>query len=242
MNILLKKITHTLLLLLLLTIVTQISAAQTAVAQEAITVLLFDGRVIDDLGAPIPGAQVQFWQTDLDGYYDHPAAPNTDIRDPNFQFYGTATTATDGTFSFRTLRPGLYPGRPGHIHFKVWLDGTARLTSQFYFADENANQPDMLTLDLIEGSDADGAAVMTTSKTIVIDGGNGGSEPITPAQQEGPFYPVVDFLLYDNDLTTLELPTAVTLTQTSSTRPLPIILLALLIGVVAIRQFSKIGR
>lgn len=186
---------------------------QTAVAQELIPLILFDGVVLNDSGQPVSGAEVQFWQTDLDGYYDHPSAPDTDLRDPSFQFYGTATTAADGSFSFKTYRPGLYPGRPGHIHFKVWFDGTELLTSQFYFADENANQPDSLTLDLVEGTNEDGTVATLTSKTIVVNMSGDGSQAITPAQQEGPFYPVVDFFGLDTDLTVLDMssgtPTAV---------------------------------
>ena len=55
-------------------------------------------------------------------------------RDPNFQYWGKAVTAADGTFSFRTIVPGAYAPRPAHIHFKVWVDGQVRLTSQIYFA------------------------------------------------------------------------------------------------------------
>ena len=211
----------------------------TAVAQEQIPLILFDGIVLDDSGQPVAGAQVQFWQTDLDGYYDHPLAPNTDLRDLSFQFYGTATTADDGSFSFRTYRPGLYPGRPGHIHFKVWLNGTELLTSQLYFADENANQPESLTLDLIEGTDISGEPAMLTSKTIVVDMGGDGSQPVTPSQQEGPFYPVVDFFRLDNDLTSMDPTTVQTNPITASTSNLLLLVAAVLIMTVWLHRYGQ---
>ena len=190
---------------------------QTAIAQEPTPPILFSGTVVDDLGRALPEAQVQFWQTDAYGYYNHPAAPNTALRDPNFQFFGTDTTDSNGNFAFKTVRPGIYPGRPSHIHFKVWLGGVELLTSQFYFADENVAVSELLILELVEGTDSDGTRALLTTKNITINMGGGGSLPITPAQAEGPFYPVVDFFGYDNDLTTIEMPSAVTIRQQQTT-------------------------
>lgn len=201
---------------LLLLSLMMLCMAGTAVAQEQIPLILFDGVILDDSGQPIERAQVQFWQTDPNGYYDHPAELNTHLRDLSFQFYGTATTDDDGSFSFRTYRPGIYEPRPTHIHFKVWLNGTELLTSQLYFADENPNQPASLILDLVEVTDENGEPAMSTSKTIVVNMDGNGSQALTPSQQEGPFYPVVDFFGYDNDLTTLD-PTAVQTTSVTAT-------------------------
>ena len=41
---------------------------------------------------------------------------------------------------FRSLYPGWYPGRAVHIHFKVSVDRSLRLTSQFYLPDEMSQE------------------------------------------------------------------------------------------------------
>ena len=54
---------------------------------------------------------------------------------------GGSITGEDGSYSFRTIKPGAYPWpnrvndwRPEHIHFSVFGSGFAqRLISQFYF-------------------------------------------------------------------------------------------------------------
>lgn len=169
-----------------------------ALAQEA-PVLVFNGRVINDEGDPVEGALVQFWHTDENGNYDHPGFDTGGVSLlPNFQYFGTANTTSDGSFLFKTHRPGIYPQRPvTHIHYKVWWKGDDVLTSQFYFIDENTSQPPSLQLTVQEQEDG----TLSTSKTITLDFGLGGSESITPSQTEGPFYPAVNFFHLDSDLT-----------------------------------------
>ena len=43
-------------------------------------------------------------------------------RDVNFQGYGKFETASSGEYLFRTVKPGLYPGRTRHVHMIVELD------------------------------------------------------------------------------------------------------------------------
>lgn len=159
----------------------------------------FNGRLINDLGEPMEGAMVQFWHTDDNGNYNHPQFNTGGVPLVSyFQYFGTATTAGDGTFDFKTYRPGIYAARPiTHIHFKIWWEGDDILTSQFYFMDENRAQPPSLQLALLPQEDG----TVITNKTIVVNMGLGGSEPITPSQTAGPFYPVVDFFGYDSDMT-----------------------------------------
>jgi hypothetical protein len=164
------------------------------------------GRVLYEDGVPVPNAQVQFWHTDVNGSYNHPSssANNGMALLSDFQYFGTAVTApSDGSFTFVTYRPGLYGRRPTHIHFKVWINGTEVLTSQLYFADENTGFSSMLELDL--WSLADGS--LATNQTIVVPSSSSLSSsdttvlPLTPSQPQGPFYPVINFFNYDNDLT-----------------------------------------
>jgi protocatechuate 3,4-dioxygenase beta subunit len=48
----------------------------------------------------------------------------------------------EGRYAFRTIMPGLYPGRTRHYHVKVQAPNRPVLTTQFYFPDEKANRTD----------------------------------------------------------------------------------------------------
>jgi protocatechuate 3,4-dioxygenase beta subunit len=194
----------------------EISAGQALAAEfptpatasgEVIFVL---GRVLDLNGNPLPGVAVEFWQTDSNGVYDHPGDSGTASRDSGFQFYGTSIAGADGGYAFRTVRPGYYEPRPKHIHVKVKQDGRELLTTQFYFEEDRAalenegmfaeagGAGDRLILKTSD-VDVDGGTVVLTND-LVIDTGSPGSLPPTPAQGEGPYYPVVSVADFDNDL------------------------------------------
>jgi len=159
------------------------------------------GKVLDVNGNPMENAVVEIWQTDAAGIYDYPNSPGTEDRDQNFQFFGVSHTDADGQYAFRTIIPGEYEPRPRHIHFKVKLDNIELLTSQFYFAGESGGAPAALTLETTPGTDAAGRPVVLASKDIVVAvSGGTGSLDTTPSQMEGPYYPVVDFSSFDNDL------------------------------------------
>lgn len=174
------------------------------------TLILF-GQVLDVNGQPVPEAEVEIWQTDFSGVYDHPGDPSTNGRDQTFQFFGSASTGADGWYAFRTIVPGRYEPRPRHIHFKVKQNGSTLLTSQFYFSDDIAevqgegifrqagDSGDLLLLQLAQGENS-----LLANGQIVVDVGMGnGSLPLTPSQTEGPYYPVVPVAEYDNDLVVL---------------------------------------
>ncbi len=99
-------------------------------------VVVLNGRVLDPEGRAIADARVEIWQTDHQGIYLHPGDPRTGERDKAFQFYGETRSAADGAFSFRTILPAAYPGRPRHIHAKITPAGGKTLTTQFYFKDD----------------------------------------------------------------------------------------------------------
>jgi len=101
--------------------------------QSAGDILRLSGTVRTAEGTPVAGAVVEIWQTDPHGRYNDARDRSPGPRDQNFQYWGKATTGGDGSYSFITLVPGGYHPRPPHIHFKVWIDGAARLTSQIYF-------------------------------------------------------------------------------------------------------------
>jgi protocatechuate 3,4-dioxygenase beta subunit len=140
----------------------------------------FDGVVYDAGGIPRPGVLIEIWQTDESGVYLHPGDPGTEQRDVNFQFYGEALSAADGSYSFRTILPGRYEPRPRHIHVKVKYEGQELLTTQFYFADDPelagesmfaqvGDEGAHLVISLKEGQDGDGKAILTGRRDIVLN-------------------------------------------------------------------------
>mmetsp|Transcript_2975 Transcript_2975/g.3360 ORF Transcript_2975/g.3360 Transcript_2975/m.3360 type:complete len:468 (-) Transcript_2975:250-1653(-) len=168
--------------------------------------LLFYGRLRNDEGAQVQGVQVQFWHADYNGNYFHPEdnLDGYELLHDTFSYFGTAETDDLGNFSFKTYRPGIYIGRPiTHFHFKVFYKGQELLTSQFYFDDESASlmYDAMLVLKLQESVQADGTSFFYATKKVVVNMGMGGFEKLTPYQQEGPFYPVVNFFDVGNDMT-----------------------------------------
>ena len=82
--------------------------------------LVVRGRLlgIPDCG-PLAGGRIEWWQTDRRGRYDD-------------GHRGAQTVSPDGAYRFSTDFPGVYPGRPPHIHFKAAAPGYRPLTTQLY--------------------------------------------------------------------------------------------------------------
>lgn len=99
------------------------------------------GRVLDESGKGVPGALLEFWQANAGGRYRHKKEGYIAALDPNFGGCGRTITGEDGSYAFRTIKPGPYPWpngvndwRPAHIHFSVFGHGFAqRLITQMYF-------------------------------------------------------------------------------------------------------------
>ncbi len=95
-------------------------------------VLQLDGRVLDRQGDPLAGARIEIWQCDGNGVYAHPAQDGHQHFDPGFEGFGAQLTGHQGGYRFTTLYPVPYPGRPPHIHVKIWQSSQERLTTQLY--------------------------------------------------------------------------------------------------------------
>lgn len=83
--------------------------------------LIVKGRVLAYPDCrPIPKAVIEYWHANPDGVYDdaHRAILLSD---------------KDGGYMFVTNFPGIYPGRPPHIHLKIKAAGFRPLTTQLYF-------------------------------------------------------------------------------------------------------------
>jgi protocatechuate 3,4-dioxygenase beta subunit len=82
--------------------------------------LAVSGEVLSWPGCrPIPGARVEWWHADRSGEYVD-------------SLRGAQKTGDNGGYAFTTSPPGIYPGRPPHIHFKVFAPGHKPLTTQLY--------------------------------------------------------------------------------------------------------------
>ena len=110
----------------------------------------FGGEVIEMAGTisdvarmPIAEAVIEIWHCDPAGIYPHVGRNNGGVTDPNFQGYGAVRTGPDGGYQFRTIRPGVYPGRVRHIHARISVDGRRALSTQMYFPEDD-NDGDFL--------------------------------------------------------------------------------------------------
>ena len=106
------------------------------------------GRVVDLQGNAIANAQVDLWQCNSEGRYDHPGdRANPAALDPNFQGFARLATDRDGQFKFRSVKPKDYDTpigrRTPHIHFDI-SGRSERLVTQMYFPGEPLNDIDFL--------------------------------------------------------------------------------------------------
>jgi protocatechuate 3,4-dioxygenase beta subunit len=105
------------------------------------------GHVLDQARRPLAGATLDVWQTSSNGYYDI-----QDPREIGMNLRGRFTTAADGRFFFRSVKPssypipidgpvgkmllalGRHPMRPAHIHFIVGAPGFEPVTTHMFVA------------------------------------------------------------------------------------------------------------
>jgi hydroxyquinol 1,2-dioxygenase len=109
---------------------------------------VLEGRVLSADGTPLPGAELDVWQANDQGFYD--------VQQPGVQPPGNGrglfTAGQDGAYWFRTIVPTHYPiptdgpvgtlleaterhpYRPAHVHFIVTAPGHRTLTTHIFVA------------------------------------------------------------------------------------------------------------
>ena len=106
------------------------------------------GRIVSDDGTPLPGALLDVWQADGNGFYD---VQQPDVQPPG-NGRGLFTADAEGRFWFRTCVPspypiptdgpvgellkatGRHPYRPAHIHFIASAEGHTPVTTHIFVA------------------------------------------------------------------------------------------------------------
>jgi catechol 1,2-dioxygenase len=106
------------------------------------------GRVLSADGTPLPGAVLDVWQANDQGFYD---VQQPDVQPPG-NGRGLFTADQDGAYWFRTIVPTHYPiptdgpvgtlleatkrhpYRPAHVHFIVTAPGHRPLTTHIFVA------------------------------------------------------------------------------------------------------------
>ena len=118
-------------------------------------------RVVDEDGAPVPGAVVEIWHCNAAGRYIHPNDSQGAPVDPNFYGAARLVAGDSGLVELRTIKPAAYPvpdaagwWRPPHVHFSVWGRlWLSRLVTQMFFPGEPLNEHDAI-LNAIRDPDA----------------------------------------------------------------------------------------
>jgi hydroxyquinol 1,2-dioxygenase len=147
----------------------------------------FEGKVRSVEGEAIPGALIEIWQADEDGFYD---VQYDDLDEPRGR--GHLHADDEGRFWFWTVRPEAYPiptdgpvgamleatgrspMRPAHIHFKVSAPGYQDLITHVFDGTD-------------EYLDSDAVFGVRSSLITTFERHDGGTAPDGSAR-DGEFY------------------------------------------------------
>ena len=144
--------------------------------------LLVEGRVTSSSGEAVPGAVVEVWSADRDGFYD---VQHTDLDGSAIR--ATFHTDTAGRFHFWTIMPAHYPipedgpvgsllkvtnrhpYRPAHVHFMISAPGYERLVTHIFAEDSPYLDSDAVfgvKTSLIEAFDAEMAGTAPDGRAL----------------------------------------------------------------------------
>jgi protocatechuate 3,4-dioxygenase beta subunit len=96
--------------------------------------LVVSGRIQGADCKPLSGALVEVWHADANGDYSGFTQGKKD--DPACLLRASVKADAEGRYSFSTIVPSEYPGRPRHIHYRVSHLAHTTLVTQLYFVRE----------------------------------------------------------------------------------------------------------
>ncbi len=106
-------------------------------------ILVFKVVNTNNACAVVPGARVDIWQCNKDGYYSgYTNKGYLGIKNLTGKTWlrGFQLTNSNGVVRFTTIYPGWYPGRATHIHFEVFINKVLKKTGQIAFPETVNNQ------------------------------------------------------------------------------------------------------
>lgn len=130
-------------------------------------IIRLKGKVMSKDGKLLAGHRIEIWQCDVNGKYLHPNDDRSVIYDNGFQGFGHDVTDTNGNYSFKTIKPTIYPGRAPHIHVKVFKGKHELLTTQFYISGDTNNNTDSLYRRMSDKQAKQVSMVFTENKNIL---------------------------------------------------------------------------
>ncbi len=98
-------------------------------------VIEITGRIMNEAGNAVPHGQIDMWQTNAAGHYNHPADTSGQPHDPGFQYAAILRADEQGRYWLRTVFPAPYGSRQRHVHFDV-RGRNRRLMTQMFFPGE----------------------------------------------------------------------------------------------------------
>jgi protocatechuate 3,4-dioxygenase beta subunit len=122
-------------------------------------VVTLEGQVLTRSCRPVPGALLDLWHADENGDYDN----------SGFRYRAHLLSDASGHYRFRTILPGLYPGRTRHYHLKVQAPRRPILTTQLYFPRERGNDYDSFFSEALVVRFDEGASGATARFDFVLD-------------------------------------------------------------------------
>lgn len=105
-------------------------------AQDAAGKILYlTGQVRDAAGREVADARIEIWHRDAQGR-DPFAAEDAD---ENFQGYGIAESGADGSYRFRTVRPGASENSAPYVAMRISAPGFGAITTRVALVSANEN-------------------------------------------------------------------------------------------------------